>query len=260
MHVDVVDLRNFYYRTQLGRAAQRAMRDAIRQLWPNVKGETVVGYGFAAPVLRPFLAEARRVLCFMPGPQGVCRWPPEGPNLSTLVEETHWPLPVGFVDRLIVAHGLETCERPGALLEEMNRVLAPGGKAIFIAPNRTGIWARREATPFGYGRPYSVRQLETQLRAHKFEPERHAAALYWPPSHRRFWLKTARAWESVGLRLDAQRLAGVVIIEATKLVYAAPKNGAKTSARTPLEVLEGLARPPKPATGRSFGQDPDKRS
>ncbi len=254
MHVDVVDLRSFYYRTQLGRAAQRAMRDAIRSLWPSVTGETVVGFGFAAPFLRPFLGEARRVISLMPAQQGVCRWPPEGPNLSALVEETHWPLPVGFVDRLIVAHGIETCERPGPLLEEMNRVLAPGGKAIFIAPNRSGIWARRDATPFGHGRPYSFSQLETQLRTHRFEPERHAAALYWPPSHRRFWLKTARAWESVGLRLDAQRLAGVVIVEATKQVYAAPKHGAKVSARRPFEVLEGFARPPKPATGRTQGR------
>ena len=30
MHLDVVDLRNFYYRTQLGRVAQRAIRDKVK--------------------------------------------------------------------------------------------------------------------------------------------------------------------------------------------------------------------------------------
>ena len=30
MHLDVLDLRAFYYRTQLGRAAQRAIRDQMQ--------------------------------------------------------------------------------------------------------------------------------------------------------------------------------------------------------------------------------------
>ena len=55
MHLDVIDLRRFYYRTPLGRAAQRSLQEAIRALWPNVAGETVVGFGFAAPLLRPTL-------------------------------------------------------------------------------------------------------------------------------------------------------------------------------------------------------------
>ena len=55
MHLDVLDLRAFYYRTKLGRSAQRGLQEALRRLWPNVRGMTVVGFGFAAPVLRPFL-------------------------------------------------------------------------------------------------------------------------------------------------------------------------------------------------------------
>jgi len=53
MHLDVVDLRNFYYRTGLGRAAQRAVRDQIVRFWPEAKGQTVAGFGFAVPLLRP---------------------------------------------------------------------------------------------------------------------------------------------------------------------------------------------------------------
>ena len=251
MHLDVVELRRFYSSTQLGRMVQRALRERLRALWPNVRGQTVVGFGYAAPLLRPFLGEAARTLCLMPAQQGVCAWPGEGPSVSALVEETLWPLPGGFADRLVVAHGLETCERPAALLDEIWRVLAPGGKAVFIVPNRAGMWARRDGTPFGYGRPYSVGQLEATLNAHKFTAERHAAALYHPPSHRRFWLRVAPALESLGQRLDARRLAGVVILEAEKLVYITPQNGARASARAPIRVLSGLGVPtPKPA-GRS---------
>ena len=53
MHLDVSDLRNFYYRSSLGRAAQKVVRDELVQLWPETKGLTVAGYGFAVPLLRP---------------------------------------------------------------------------------------------------------------------------------------------------------------------------------------------------------------
>jgi len=161
MHLDVVELRRFYYTTQLGRMVQRVVRDRLRSMWPDIHGQNLVGFGFAAPYLRPFMEEAARTLCLMPAQQGVCPWPPEGPNATALVEETLWPVPSGFADRLIVAHGLESCERPAALLEEIWRVLAPGGKAIFVVPNRAGIWARRDATPFGYGSPYSIGQIRS---------------------------------------------------------------------------------------------------
>ncbi|MEO0912775.1 MAG: methyltransferase domain-containing protein [Pseudomonadota bacterium] len=251
MHLDVVDLRAFYYRTKLGRVAQRSLQAGLRRLWPETRGMTVAGFGFAAPFLRPFLEDAARVLCLMPGQQGVMPWPSGEDNRSALVEETNWPLAAGSIDRLIVAHGLETCERTEALLMEIYRVLAPGGHVIFIVPNRTGAWARRDATPFGYGRPYSFGQVEAQLRGQNFLPERHAAALYGPPSHRRFWLRTSGLWENLGARMDAQMVAGALMVEATKQVYATPKRGTPVTVPGPLEVLEGLTQPkPKPALGR----------
>lgn len=251
MHLDVVELRRFYTSTQLGRVAQRVIRERLRDFWPSVKGDSLVGFGYAAPFLRPFLGEASRTLCLMPAQQGVCAWPSEGPNVSALVEETLWPLPGGFADRLLIAHGLETCERPSALLDEIWRVLAPGGKAIFIVPNRAGLWARRDGTPFGYGRPYSASQLEQTLAAHKFTTERHAAALYMPPSHKRFWLRISQTVEKIGRRLDIKPLAGVTMIEVEKLVYITPQSGARAAARDPIRVLTGLGAPaPKPA-GRS---------
>ncbi len=247
MHLDVVELRRFYYATQLGRMAQRSIRQRLRALWPDVKGLSVVGFGFAAPFLRPFTEEASRTICLMPAQQGVCTWPPEGPNVATLVEETLWPLPGGFADRLIVGHGLETCERPTALLDEIWRVLAPGGRAIFLVPNRAGLWARRDATPFGFGRPYTVGQLEQTLSAHRFSAKRHDAALYMPPSHRRFWLKVGSGLERIGQKLDAQRLAGLAIVEVEKLVYITPKSGAVAPSPA-IRVLGGIGVPvPKPA-------------
>jgi len=259
MHLDVVDLRAFYYRTRLGRAAKATLQEVLDGIWDDCAGQTVVGFGFAVPFLRPFLKDARRVISLMPGQQGVMPWPNGAPNLSCLVEETNWPISAGTVDKLIIAHGLETCERPDALLAEIWRVLAPGGSVVFIVPNRAGLWARGDGTPFGYGRPYSFGQLESLLKKHKFYPERQLSALYMPPSDKRRWLRTASFWENLGRRLHSKFMAGALIVEATKQVHVRPKGGAAESIKRPLEVLEGLTKPkPEPARGRSWfksGQD-----
>lgn len=252
MHLDVLDLRAFYYRTPLGRSAQRLLQEATRGLWPDVHGLSVVGYGFAVPFLRPFFREAARVLALMPAPQGVMPWPVGEPNRCVLCEETRWPVEAASVDRIVVGHGIETSDRPDALLSEIWRVLAPGGRVIFIVPNRSGLWARRDVTPFGFGRPYSLGQLESLLVSHRFVPERHAAALYAPPSHRKVVLQTAYFWERLGRRFEPRVIAGALIVEATKQVYARPpSSGARVVFPGPLDVLEGLTRPsPEPVTGR----------
>lgn len=243
MHLDVLDLKNFYYRSTLGRVAQKAVRDQVEYLWPEAKGQTIAGFGFAVPLLRPFLVDARRVIGLMPGPQGVMNWPAGMKNVAVLCDETHWPLETGSVDKLVLMHGLETSDNPTAVLEECWRVLGPGGRALFVVPNRAGLWARRDATPFGHGRPYTLGQLEAQLKRHSFVPERHVAALFAPPSHRRFWLKTGRIWETTGRRISSALAGGVLIVEVSKQVFAPKRPGLYKAVRRPLQVLDGMKKP-----------------
>lgn len=251
MHLDVIELRRFYYHSPLGRAAQMAIRGALASHWPDVKGDNFAAFGFGQPYIRPFRRKAQRAVGLMPAQMGAFHWPVEGANLSVLADERRWPLATGFVDRLLIVHALENSDRPGTILAEAHRVLAPGGRALIIVPNRTGLWARRETTPFGHGRPYSLGQLERLLRDHQLEPVDHSAALYAPPTHRRFWVRMARAAEATGRRLDAQRLAGVIVIEAMKTAYAAPRNGVGVTSRKPLKFPAGIVRPaPKPAVRR----------
>ncbi len=242
MHLDVLDLRNFYYRTQLGRVAQRAIRDQVVAMWPPLAGQTVAGFGFAVPLLRPYLAEARRVVGLMPGPQGVMPWPAGMQNVSVLCEEHLWPLPTGLVDRLAIMHGLETSDDPSAVLAEAHRVLGPGGRALFIVPNRAGLWSRRDATPFGFGRPYSAGQLEAQLKHHGFTPERNLTVLHAPPSQAPFWLRSANLWERIGRRLPWLS-GGVLMVEASKQVYAPTRGGLAERIRKPVRIWEGATQP-----------------
>ena len=140
-------------------------------------------------------------------------------------------------------------QHPPALLEECSRVLGPGGRVLFIVPNRTGLWSRFEGTPFGHGRPYTARQLELLVRRHGFTPERHVSALYFPPSQQRFWMRTAGFWERVGRRVSPMLSGGVLIIEASKQVYAPTRPGLAAAVRRPLRVLEGGGQP-VPEMGR----------
>ena len=243
MRFDVVDLKKFYYRTFLGRTVQKALRKCLCDMWGDTKGQTIVGFGFATPLLRPFLAKARRIIALMPAEQGVIAWPGDTgehlANCAVLCEELHWPIANGQVDKLVLLHALETCTDTDALLDEIWRVLGPGGRVVFIVSNRSGLWARSDKTPFGVGRPYSVGQVEHLLRLHKFVPERHFPALYFAPSSRPFWLRMAVYWDYIAHRRIIPVVAGVIFVEASKQVYARPRDGVgeRVRVRSPLGKL-----------------------
>lgn len=219
MFVDVVDLRNFYAQG-LGIVARRFVGRGIRSRWADVQGQRVLGIGYPTPYLGLFREEAERCLAFMPAAQGVVKWPTARPALSALVEETELPLTDAAVDRVLLVHALEMADDAVALLREIWRVLAPNGRLLAVVPNRRGLWARTDTTPFGYGRPYSRSQITNILRETWFTPNGWSEALYVPPVARSLFLRSAVAWERTGATLSAP-FAGVHIVEATKQVYRA---------------------------------------
>lgn len=214
MPLDIVDLRDFYARP-LGGIARRIVRAKLRARWPNLRGERLLGVGYATPFLGVFREDAERILAFCPGQQGVSGWPAEGRNAAALVEDGMWPLADGSVDRIIAAHALETSESAVEFLREAGRCLAPGGRLIAIVPNRRGPWARMDSTPFGHGRPFSRSQLTDLLRQAQFGPEGWDEALFMPPVESYLVLRTAMAVERFGAWAWAP-FAGVHIVEATK--------------------------------------------
>ncbi len=253
MHQDVTQLREFYYTSRLGRAAQKAMRDQVRARWPSVKGLSVAGFGFAAPLLRPCLEDARRVIALMPSQQGVMHWPAEAQNHSVLVSETNWPLASDSLDRLLVLHGLETSERPAALMEEASRVLKIGARILLIVPNRAGLWARAEHTPFALGRPYSLRQIDALLQEHGFGVTETASALFFPPRDRKSWLSWSMMFERLGQRLPRTHAGGVLLVEATRIPDAPKPSGLAVRENKPLRILD----PVRPTVARPAWRDQD---
>lgn len=250
MHPDVVELRDFYARP-LGGMVRRLLVHRIRARWRRTSGATLMGLGYTTPFLSAFRGEVTRLGALMPAEQGALMWPAKGPVHSVLVEEETLPLLDASVDYMLAVHCLEASERARPLLREMWRVLKPEGRLLIVVPNRRGVWARMETTPFGHGRPYSSAQLERLLADALFTPVEWGAALYLPPIDRPLVLRSAMWLERMGARLWPA-FAGVVIVEAKKELVAPIGKGSR------VRVLEDLV----PAAGGTahFSETKSRRS
>ena len=209
-----------FYETPVGQNARHQIARRLRQLWPDLTGLRLLGYGFAVPYLAPFLGETERAVALMPAQQGVVIWPAERP-LAALGEEEALPFPDAIFDRILMVHALEAAEALRPLMRQVWRVLAPAGRVVIVAPNRTSLWAQVEASPFAYGSPFSRSQLVQLLTDCLFVPEHWDAALLFPPAQNRNLVRSGAAWERFGRRLWPG-LAGVHLVEASKTLYGAP--------------------------------------
>jgi SAM-dependent methyltransferase len=215
MHV--VDFREFYA-SKLGQTTAGLIKRQLLELTQGKSGETVMGLGYATPYLEAINDDVVS-LSFMLARQGVIHWPPGAANRSALVDEVDLPLLESMVDVALVVHGLEHAETPLEMLQEVWRVLAPQGRLILVVPNRRGLWAASESTPFGHGQPFSSGQISGLLRDAKFTTTQWRSALYLPPFRNETLLKTAKSFDMAGERA-LNRFAGVTIVEAMKQVYA----------------------------------------
>src|ERR1700733_11923658 len=91
------------------------------------------------------------------------------------------PFPDLLFDRILLVHGFEQADNARRLLREVWRLLKDDGRLIIVVPNRQGLWAYAESTPFGHGQPYSERQLARVLRGLFFKVETKEPALFAPP-------------------------------------------------------------------------------
>jgi SAM-dependent methyltransferase len=236
MRPDVSEL-NEFYQGPLGAVARRLLAHRIRSVWSDVSRETMLGLGYAAPFMLQFRSEAQRLLLCMPEEQGAVRWPQDGPACSFLASETELPLATSSVERVIAVHCLEHCGASRPLLREIWRVLTPEGRLLLVVPNRRGMWARLDTTPFGQGHPYSRGQLHRLLADCLYQSTGWWPALFVPPFNMRVMMNTAVAWERVGL-YGWPAFSGVLIVEAQKQVYA-PIHGSRVPARAKLKVPQG---------------------
>jgi len=234
MQLDAGDLSDFYD-TAVGRAARRLICQRVKEIWPDLRGLRVLGYGFAAPYLKYGLNEAERVVAFMPARMGVVAWPSGRRPLSVLGDEDCLPFVDALFDRILVVHGLEGADAARVLLRQLWRVLAPEGRILLVTPNRASLWAQLESSPFACGRPFHRGELSQLLKDTLFEPVRWEKALYMPPFSGRRLAQIGNGLEKIGRRFFPG-VNGVHLVEASKTLYggAALKTpaGAKVRLRT----------------------------
>jgi SAM-dependent methyltransferase len=248
MHLDVVDLRDFYA-SPVGQMVARHLAPVLGALIRSDAGTRVLGFGFATPYLGP-ITTAERVFAFMPAGQGVIDWSQgsgSAGSATALVEEESLPLPDSSVDLVILVHALEMSDRPNALMAELRRVLTSGGRLIVVVPNRQGPWASTDLSPFGFGRPYSRGQLRSLFAEVGFEAETWTTALHMAPTTWGPLLRAARWFDRIG-RLVWPAFAGVIVVSALKRTV----QGIKVRARPRLApALRPALGPPAGAVGRT---------
>ncbi|WP_372621467.1 class I SAM-dependent methyltransferase [Falsiroseomonas sp.] len=228
-----------FYRSRGGDTAARLVGARLAALWPSLPGQSVLGLGWAAPYLGQW-REARRCVALVPGhlPGAHRLRPTEAGGGALVAEEEYLPFPDDSFDRVLLVHGLEAAENARRLLREVWRVLRDDGRLMLVVPNRVGMWAHLDRTPFGHGQPYSRGQIELLLSRHLFRAERREAALFVPPYGLRFLGSAAPVLERCGRAL-CPRLAGVIIVEAQKDLFAAVPAGAVAMRRRVVAAASG---------------------
>lgn len=220
MHPDIRELREFYG-TRLGKWVRATLARDILKRWHSTRDDTIIGLGYATPVLRFLIRTAGpkgHIIAAMPRTQGGMYWPSRGDNRTVLVHKNEMPFPPNSVHRALLMHALEFAEDPKHALRELWRILTPGGRAIICVPNRRSVWSGAQGTPYGTGTPYSPHQLRLLMEDTGLTVMECETLLYTPPVQWKLVLRLARLCEVLGMLMPWA--GGIVLMEVEKQIYA----------------------------------------
>ena len=224
-----------FYRTARGQVVARLLRSHLAALWPDLSGQTLLGLGFSSPFLGLWRHQA--LVCI----DGVTSTAGATVGADCLLHDDLLPFPTLSVGRILMAHALENATNAQSMLRTAWRVLRDDGRLLIVVPNRNGLWAHSESPPFADGAPYSTGRIARMLARSLFRIERLQGALYCPPADLRPLRHFGPAMEAAG-RFVTPKLAGVLVVEAVKDVYAAlPAAPSKVPGRRVLMPLGGVS-------------------
>jgi SAM-dependent methyltransferase len=218
LHPDIVQLKQFY-NSRLGDAVANFIGEAILRVWPKAENEAMLVLGYGTPYVRHYLPHATPLIIAMPAQQGAGTWPPGENNRVLLTHDSELPLQNNSISRVLLVHSIEHSENLSGMMEEIWRVLVPGGKVLAVTPNRVSLWSGSGNSPFGTGRPFNVLQLRALFARHSFTVTTSRSALFTPPFLARISRKVSYKIEKLG-QLFWWFLGGVLIMEAEKQPYA----------------------------------------
>ena len=216
-----------FYNGTLGQMVSKSLSNELSKLWSptNTTSNIVVGF--------PLDFFPSDVICPVLMPTEIGRMPLEYENsvYSVLIDSKSWPLESDTVDYIFITHALEFIPDQQNFLLEAKRVLKSAGKLILMVPHRGGLWSKADATPFGHGTPFSKGQIFKILKNSGLSPEKCIRSLFLPPFADKLPKALSDQIEIIGEHL-LQLLGGVLIVEATKMVYAEPRKNRATQKKS----------------------------
>jgi len=129
-----------FYATPRGETAAAVLNDRLGAFWPDLRGMSVLGLGFAEPYLPLWQDTAYRCVAAVPSSLA----PATGTH-GCVVEEDRLPFPDLSFDRIVLVHAVDAAGDARRLLREVWRVLKDDGRILVVAPNRNGMWAHLES-------------------------------------------------------------------------------------------------------------------
>lgn len=254
MRLTASDLESFYA-SSLGETVCYLLLKRLNDLWGDCSGQSVLGMGYAHPLLAGVAATAKSCMAVTPHLGPASYWAGTERGVSAcLAEEDRLPFADGSFDRVILLHAVEEAESPRAVMREAWRVLAPEGRALIVVANRKGLWSLSESTPFGHGRPWTRRQLIQWLNDHLFQVTASTTAVHLPPLNWGFLTHAADGFENVGA-VAVPGLGGAVMVEAVKHLYAKPGGGAVAPATSLAGRRKGVAQLPRNEAAGCSGRE-----
>ena len=218
MDISASDIYRFYD-SKLGGIVKRAIRQKIIPIISDNHEYDICGYGYVSPYLSFIDKYYNNSKIIELRPDFLDRDISERYNFDQkFIHEYFLPMEPSTIDIIISTHLLELVEKPQSSIEEIWRVLKPNGLFIAVLPRRSGLWARYDNSPFGFGRSYSSSQFNKLIK-NFFILDQKKSFLHFPPWRHYINYKSHKTIENLGNKFFPY-MGGLMFCVCKKIVYA----------------------------------------
>jgi len=235
----------YFYRSVIGKITHETLLKMIHRFWTEPP-KKIIGIGYTDPFLDYFHKHASDCLALTPSFTGAYARTGVESYPTALIQETDLPLKPESHSHILCIHMIEHCAYPDHFLQEAFKALKAEGEMIFVVPNRHGVWARNENTPFGSGQPYTKKQLYKLIQNAGFIITDYQPVLFTRPRALPVTRYYSHIIEKIG-SLFFPRYSGLHIIRALKRVYVPPVQTSKEDLLNIMPVINGLLPNKQPA-------------
>lgn len=257
MHKAIPDPADAFYQTHEGQTCAALLRERLLWFWPDLRGQRVLGLGYAAPYLGAW--RGRGALCI-----AACtpdHWPPmadrpdgaagAGREQNCVVDPYALPFDDEAFDRIVLVHACAEPDQMVPLLRAAGRVLKDDGRMLMIVPSRLGGRVRQKNIPFARDVAFSRTGLRTTLGHAMLLAERRDEALFLPARQACTSVRRGRRSDIAG-KVLLPGLGSLMLVEAVKNVFSATP----LPVRSPRTWVKKILCPAPEATAQKSGAPP----